>query len=1487
MKKITKKLNAILLIIILLLNYVPIIVTAATTETRGTFALESEASKYDIGDEVQVVVKPSELVGTGAVRQFTADIEYDNTVLELKDIVVENTEYGNNSKVDKGVILVTKPSGDGIINVGDVVCTLKFQALKSSETSTTVRLTNLDVATNLGDGLFFDDGNVNEPEITLPVEPQAIAHNLKITKTDDESNAITNNSALFKVQTLEGKSVYVETTEDGTVTIENMKMPTSEGPFEYIIEEVLAPIGYVKNENPAQITVTFNEEGVVTNVTTTNAEAQIIEETNTIDIKISNKTEEVKPEQEQFNLVLNKVDEENQSITTGTAQFTISLPDGTKVECQTSETTGKTQNIELLAPEQAGTYTYLIKETQAPEGYELEENTLIAELTFENQENKIVLVSAKIISYGNEEILPVVQDEVKTLTLNIKNKQEVTIYNYTLNIDKVKMDKTNIIGKEAIFEVTKGEETVYVKTNEEGKAVFNFFITNKELEETNQYIYTIKEVKAPEGYEIDKEEKTLTLTINEQGEIQEAVVEGQNIEKTAQTSNEVNILVANDEETVEYNYTINIDKVKNDTFKTPIREDKAIFEITKDENVSYVKTNELGKASINLAVTNKELKETKEYTYQIKEIKAPEGYELDETLKTITVTFNEDGTIKETNISGENIEKLSNTTNTVNVRIANEEKEVIEPLVPEDFNVVINKVDEEGNIITTSPATFALTRPDGNNKTYQTQNGVINNIELVEAQEAGRQVYFLKETQAPEGYEILENTVLIEMNYIENEQKVIIQNAVIKGDTEETVEPVLVDGEKTIIINIKNNKKEQIPEKFNISIDAVDEEGNKIENGNIVIKLTDKTTNESIYKEVPVQNGKIELEMPLEEGQKEYEIEQIKAPEGYEINKDKITIEIEFGKDENDKMELKDYTVEGATKPETTEKNTASITITNNKIKDPLTTENFNVVINKVDEEGNIITNDEAIFKITSPDGTQKSYTTQNGVINNVELLEAKEAGKQIYFMQETKSPEGYEILSESVVIEMNYIESDGKIVLNSTTIKGYDNETVTPITTDGVKTLVLNIKNIKKQEVEERKTFNISLNGVDRDGNPIQNGTTVVKVTDKITNEYIYKEVTINNGKIELEMPVVEATKEYEIEQIKAPEGYETNKNKIAVQIEFAKDENNELELKNYTVEGTDAQKGTTTEKNTASVIIINDKIVSEPEKQNYSLEINKIDAETKELITQGQATFTVITADAKSQDYTSNNGQVVINELVPLGAGKEIIYVIKEKVAPEGYETLEKSVVIKVAFEEKDGKIVVSDAGVLLSEDIATVQMQENTIEINIENKKKQEDDDDLYVISKKYTNGEDIYDLFKSYKGEHYSINSPFVDTKEPKLGNNVKVNEFLNNLESNGILTVWDLQGNQLQNGDRVKTNMILKATKGKQELTFTIVVKGDSDGDGRVRTKDLNMLVRHLSREEVVTSQIALRALDMASGAGDGRIRTTDLNKFYKVLAQEN
>ena len=175
-----------------------------------------------------------------------------------------------------------------------------------------------------------------------------------------------------------------------------------------------------------------------------------------------------------------------------------------------------------------------------------------------------------------------------------------------------------------------------------------------------------------------------------------------------------------------------------------------------------------------------------------------------------------------------------------------------------------------------------------------------------------------------------------------------------------------------------------------------------------------------------------------------------------------------------------------------------------------------------------------------------------------------------------------------------------------------------------------------------------------------------------------------------------------------------------------------------------------------------------------------------------------------------------------------------------------------------------------------------EENNIKINIINEKE---DEELYVVSKKYANGVDIYDLFTSYTGSHYTIDKPFIDTKEAKYGNNVSFQTFIDNLESNGILTIWDEAGNQVPNGNRVKTGMLLKATKGDKQKTFTIVVKGDSSKDGRVTTVDLNMLERHLTAEKTLTDPIALRAIDFKKDSGDGRITTVDINECYYVLSK--
>lgn len=678
MKKVTKKVYAIILIILMLLNYMPIIATAVEESTEATgeglaeitetgsikFALESTAYQYNENSEILIDLKVAEIKGLGNISEYISDIEYTETDLEFLDVIVNDSNYGSNSSIENKRIVISTTKAP-TIGEGDIVCTLKFRAKKSSDTTTTVKLSKVDATCGDTGDVWYEDGNVNEPEITLPVKRPIIPHNLKITKTDVAGNAITSNSALFKVQKLDGEYTFVETNEDGSLVIEGLTMPINQGPFTYIIEEIVAPMGYIKNENQITINITFDEQGKVTVTEVTNGEAIVIEESNTIDVKISNEAEPAKPKQEEFSLILNKVDEKGQSILTDTAEFIISLPDGTTREVSTDTETGKTNKISVVAPETAGVYTYLIKETKSPEGYITEPFNIIVELTYEEEENKIVLTSGKIVSYDDEEVIPVVEETEKILTLNIKNEQEI----------------------------------------------------------------------------------------------------------------------------VTYNYEINIDKVKNDTFKTPIREDKAIFEITKDEETQYIKTNELGKATLNFSMTNKEIEEGREYTYTVKEVKAPEGYVLDETPKTITVTFNANGSINTANVTGENIEKLAVNSNMINVNITNEEKEVVVPSTPENFNLVINKVDEEGNIIVTDEATFVLTKPDGTMQSYTTINGVINDIELIAPTTAEKQVYFIQETKAPEGYEILNESLVIEMNYADGEGKIAINNVTIKGNEDEIILP--------------------------------------------------------------------------------------------------------------------------------------------------------------------------------------------------------------------------------------------------------------------------------------------------------------------------------------------------------------------------------------------------------------------------------------------------------------------------------------------------------------------------------------------------------------------------------------------------------------------------------------------------------------------------------------------------------------------------
>jgi len=1138
MKKSLKKLYAIILIIIMLMNYFAVIATAVENFDEeypyAILKLDSEKGTFKSGQDIYIDVKISKvhMFEISDVAQFKGRVIYDDKVLQFQEFEMVNCLNSGSSEANK-IFQVT--SFDDVakkFKLDDTILRIKFKVLEvAPDTETTISLIESEVTTSDDVSVLQVDDVVNIPEITLKLN-QEEKHHLKIIKTNENGETITNNSALFKITKLDGTIVYQETDENGIITMPDLEKPNTDTPYIYTIEEILAPTGYIKGEEPIQLTVTFGDTGNVQTATpNANGIANIINEDNTIELKVQNTTKEAELEKEVFNLVLNKVDEANNSITTDTAEFELTMPDGTKAS-YTTNATGKTENIAVLAPETAGTYTYIIKETKSPEGYIIEENNIILELTYEKQENKIVLVSGKVVSYNNEPIT-IDNSDVRTATVNIKNEKQIITYNYTISVDKTDEEDRNITSSNAVFEISKDGKTEYLVTNEEGKATYNFSMTNKEI------------------------------------------MAGQ------------------------------------------------------------------------------------EYTYEIKEIKAPDGYILDETVKTIKLTFNNDGSINTAIGNG-----IRHTENEVNIKITNErEPQVVVP-EPQNFDFIINKVDENNNLITTDTANFKLT-----------------------------------------------------------------------------------------------------------------------------------TTN------------------------------------------------------------------------------------------------------------GEIIT-----------------ISTVNGISNKVTLNAPNVAGKQIYFLQETKAPNGYDTLNGSVVIEADFIESEGKIVLDRATIKEYNKEIV-PVNN----TLTVSIVNIKHQE-EEQEKYTIKISGVDRDGNPIENGTTVVKLTNKDTGEYEYKEVQIKDGIIELEMPKVEGTSNYELEQIKAPDGYKVNPNPAQITVMFGKDEDNKVKIDDYEVTGIDTRKDENTEENVISIIMVNDKIEEEPKKQNYSIEINKLDSSTNELITESSAIFTVVDSKGNTKEYGTTSGRLVISEIVPGNVGEINTFVIKEKVAPEGYKLTSETIILKVEFEEVEGKIVVKESELIMGSNIATVSKTETgNIKLDIKNEKDDVEKEKLYVISKKYKKDtyqfydeylgkinedypiykedEDVYQVLEYFYGVlgdtgnkkgkpltpiAYTIDKPFIDTKIAKYENkNVFVEEFIGNLESNGHMVVLDQNGNELGPKDIVETGMTLRSTLDDQKLEFGIVVKGDGykapneKKAGRVNTGDKNALVNVIAgNTEYVTDPLHLRALDIDL---DGRLNTSDKAEITELL----
>ncbi|MGH0795962.1 SpaA isopeptide-forming pilin-related protein [Bacillus mycoides] len=275
--------------------------------------------------------------------------------------------------------------------------------------------------------------------------PSVEKGNLQIKKVDANDENIVLKDAKFDVIDKDNNVVATVTTnENGIAEVKDLPLG------DYFVKEISAPEGYIKVDTPVKVTING---------------------TNVIEIVMKNTK---KVENGQFKLL--KKDSESGQLLPG-AKFDVIDKDGNVVE--TIITDGKGAALSKQLP--VGTYT--LKEVEAPKGYELSSS------------------SVRVDVAAN-----------KTVTVDVLNKKIAEKATGQFEIVKVDAnDKTKLLS-DAEFEVYKdGEKIDTLRTDKTGKVI------SKKLEPGK---YTLKETKAPKGYKLLKEEIEVVVEANKVVQVQ-------------------------------------------------------------------------------------------------------------------------------------------------------------------------------------------------------------------------------------------------------------------------------------------------------------------------------------------------------------------------------------------------------------------------------------------------------------------------------------------------------------------------------------------------------------------------------------------------------------------------------------------------------------------------------------------------------------------------------------------------------------------------------------------------------------------------------------------------------------------------------------------------------------------------------------------------------------------------------------------------------
>ena len=412
--------------------------------------------------------------------------------------------------------------------------------------------------------------------------------------------------------------------------------------------------------------------------------------------------------------------------------------------------------------------------------------------------------------------------------------------------------------------------------------------------------------------------------------------------------------------------------------------------------------------------------------------------------------------------------------------------------------------------------------------------------------------------------------------------------------------------------------------------------------------------------------------------------------------------------------------------------------------------------------------------------------------------LMGRKTGECNYTIRETKPQNGYVDAQNEVTLRVQYSENSTPAI---TIVNGSDIAKIDSENPEAPKLIITNAQ----EELEDIGGYALEIVKEDKYENKIKLSGAKIRIdleSEKGVTGVTKTDITDQNGIIGIKEINASGNLTIKLTEIEAPENRRLDSEQKIVNL-----------TRNDT-DGTIMEQGN----NTLKTEINNDEkkvtihLENDLAEGKYHIAINKVD-ELNEPIKEAGIQFEIRQQNEETGNVyeTDEEGRILLTEL-DMPSGNSQRYIIKEVSAPQGYKLNNEIIYLDIEYGQVDGEKRITNAGISQGL-MADVEKQEGQyIAINIQNEKE----DGLYI------------------KSQVYIIDNNYIDRISPET----TVKEFIENCESNGEIKIFDIDGNELSEEDKIGTGMTLTVSG---QLMHKLAVIGDVNGDGKISVTDLAKL----------------------------------------------